>query len=262
MKRRGVGIDDIILNKEAKEEVDRYVRSFFKMKDAFEKNGMQHKRGIILEGPPGTGKTLLGKVMASEMEDITFIWGTAKDLADGMREIFKWARELTPAVLFLEDIDFFGMSRPISTKNYGVDITEEKEVSKAIGDDHDMGELLAQLDGFEGNDGLLVVATTNHVGALDEALKNRPGRFDVKITLSYPDEKSRSKLLKLWTRNLTLKNVDKLKLIAKTKGFTPAQIREIVNRAVLCAVDKGLIDDTGKAIITQSCFDTVLASWR
>lgn len=209
--------------------------------------------------------TLLGKVLASEMEGVTFIWGTAKDLADGMREIFKWTRELTPAVLFLEDIDFFGMSRPISTVESAVDVThgeEVEDVEKAVGDDHDMGELLAQLDGFDSNDGILVVATTNHVGALDEALKNRPGRFDVKITLSYPDEKSRSSLLKMWTRNLTLKNVDKPGLVAKTDGFTPAQIREIVNRAVLHAVDKGSIDDDGKAVITQSCFDSVLASWR
>lgn len=266
MKRTSTSINDIILNKSARKEVDQYVRKFFQMKGAFEKNGMQHKRGIILEGPPGTGKTLLGRVLANEMEDVTFIWGTAKDLSDGMREIFKWARELTPAVLFLEDIDFFGMSRPISASSYSVDtvktLRDEGDVSKASGDDHDMGELLTQLDGFEGNDGLLVVATTNHLGALDEALKNRPGRFDVKITLSYPDERSRVGLLKLWTKNLILKNVDKFGLVAKTQGFTPAQIREVVTRAVLHAVDKGLVNDQGIAVVTQSCFDSVLESWR
>jgi hypothetical protein len=260
LKRNDLGLGSVILNKDAQEEVDRHLRSFFARKSVYEANGMQHKRGVILEGPPGTGKTLLGRALANELSDVSFIWGTAKDLDENMRDIFKWVRELTPAVLFLEDIDFFGMSRSIPAYKSQVDVVEE--TVKGIGDDSDMGELLAQLDGFEGNDGLLVIATTNHVGALDEALKNRPGRFDVKITLSYPDEASRDKLLKMWTSGIQLKKVDHQKLVEKLTGFTPAQIREVVNRSVLYAVDKGLLDDDGRAVVTQSCFDAVLASWR
>lgn len=257
LKRDSLSLSDVILNKDAQEDVNKYLKSFFALKNVYAANGMVHKRGVILEGPPGTGKTILGKALANELSDISFVWGTAKDLQESMRDIFKWVRELTPAVLFLEDIDFFGMSRPISYSN-----EPSEETEKSVGDDSAMGELLAQLDGFEGNDGLLVIATTNHLGALDEALKNRPGRFDVKITLSYPDDTSRERLLKMWTSGLQLKNVNSKDLIAKLRGFTPAQIREVVNRAILHAVDKGLVNDEGRAVVTQSCFDSVLESWR
>lgn len=266
LERSSLTLDDIILNKETQEEIDRYVRPFFALRDVYEANGMQHKRGVILEGPPGTGKTLLARGLANEFSDVSFLWGTAHDLKENMRDIFKWVRELTPAVLCLEDIDFFGMSRPISSRTYREDDSGKAPLpevtEKASGEDADMGELLAQLDGFEGNDGLLVLATTNYLGALDEALKNRPGRFDVKITLSYPDEVSRERLLKMWTAGIDLRGVDLRKIVARLDRFTPAQIREVVNRTILYSVDKGRLDDSGRAIVTQGCFDAVLESWR
>ena len=249
--RPEVSYDDVILSEKARTTIDKYVRKFFSMRDIYKANGIPFKRGVILEGPPGTGKTMLGKAFAKEFKDVTFIWTTANDLSECVKSLFDWARSLTPAVLFIEDIDFFGGSR--STKG----------LSNPSSFGHsEMGELLAQLDGFSSNDGLLVFATTNMAKSLDRAISNRPGRFDVKVTLGLPDELTRKSLLQSFMKSVLSNGVDFDEVAKLCEGYSPAQLKELIARAVMCAVDKGRVQSDGRTIIDQECLKEAISSWK
>lgn len=160
----------------------------FDRSEAFRLNGVPLKRGIILHGAPGTGKTLLGKVLAS-LKLATFVYVTAADMSglEGVRSIFDLARRLAPTILFFEDIDLFTDDR-------------SSYCSKAM-----LGEILAQLDGFETNDGLIFIATTNDLAAIDPAIRERPSRFDVVIHIELPSRFARREIL---ARNLPSTSAD------------------------------------------------------
>jgi hypothetical protein len=150
----------------------------FRRREAFRRNGVPFKRGIILHGAPGTGKTLVGKVLAG-LKLATFIYVTAADMSglESVRSIFDLARRLSPTILFFEDIDLFADDR-------------SSYCSKAM-----LGEILAQLDGFESNDGLVFIATTNDLAAIDPAIRERPSRFDALIHLDLPSREARRNIL-------------------------------------------------------------------
>ena len=187
-------------------------------------NGVPLKRGIILHGVPGTRKTLVGKVLAG-LKLATFVYVTAADMAalESVRSIFDLARRLAPTILFFEDIDLFTDDR-------------SSYCSNAM-----PGEILAQLDGFETNDGLNFIATTNDLAAIDPAIRERPSRFDVVIHIELP---SRFARLEILARNLPSTSADDMLLdeaARVTDGPSDAQVREVaflaLRRAILRTTD-------------------------
>ena len=172
----------------------------------------------MLYGPPGTGKTLLAKVLAG-LKLATFVYATAADMCrlDEVRGVFELARKLQPTIVFLEDLDFFAEQRT-HWKN-GV-----------------LGEILAQLDGFENNDGLIFIATTNDLEAIDPAIRQRPSRFDVILHLGLPGHEARRKIL---ARNLRAGSLSERLLddaAVATDGFSGAQVREVAYLALQRAI--------------------------
>ncbi len=143
----------------------------------YQSNGLPQKRGILLYGPPGTGKTMIGKALAG-LTSATFIWVTAADLysVNATRHVFALARKLKPTILFLEDLDLYAGDR-----SHSCSVT--------------LGELLSQMDGLETNDGLILVATTNDLLAIEPALRERPSRFDVVLEVGLPQVAARRQIL-------------------------------------------------------------------
>jgi hypothetical protein len=205
----------------------------------FKTNGIPQKRGVLLYGPPGTGKTMIGKVLA-DMHRGTFVWATAADVktCDSVRTIFTMARKLRPTIVFLEDLDMFASERGGAT-----DVT--------------LGELLTQMDGLESNDGVIVVATTNDLSAIEPALAERPSRFDVVLEVGLPAAAARRRIL---LQNLSKQAPpdDVLDCAATaTEGCTGAQIREVAFLAVQRALLRGAVDADGRALLE---FDDVQAA--
>ena len=229
--------NDLILPDSVRDELITNVDNLFKNIDIYKKAGLTFKRGIILQGVPGTGKTLIGKILAQNCNS-SFIWVTSKFLgrADHIATVCKLARALAPTILFLEDIDLYGAHRSVSN-------------DKGI-----LGELMNQLDGLVENEFIVVIATTNEVKTVEDALKNRPGRFDRIIEVPKPDYDCRVKLLELFTKPHITTDVN-LKSIAKlTEDFTPAHVKELVTTAVITAIDSKTINEDGKIILTTDYF--------
>ena len=212
------GWHDVALEPGVREAVEQNTVEILRRQDAFRRHGVPLKRGILLYGPPGTGKTLLAKVLAG-LQLATFIYATAVDMGgpDGAREIFELARKLAPAIVFFEDLDLFAPERSY-VRSYV------------------LGEILAQLDGFESNDGLIFIATTNDLEAIDPAIRERPSRFDVVLHLGPPSRDARRKIL---ARNLPAGSTSEQLLdeaAVATDGFSGAQVREVAYLALQQAV--------------------------
>jgi len=233
--------DSIILPEKLKAELQRNIDLLFSNIEVYKKNGLTFKRGLILKGVPGTGKTLIGKILCATLTDVTFIWVTPGHLTESsdVKTVCEMARSLAPAVLFLEDVDLYGGHR-------------ERE-NRSI-----LGELMNQLDGLIANQFVVVIATTNRAEELEEALRNRPGRFDRVIEILKPDIDCRRKMLELHLLglNLAIKNAVGLmeRLAERTDGFTGAHIRELVNSAVISAIDEKSLDAESKVILRPSHF--------
>lgn len=211
-----VKFDNIILDKKIVDKINNQFIYPLTHRDVMQKAGLPLKRGILLEGKPGTGKTLFGKALMNEVKDSTIIFISGKGVSEAydVSTVFKYARDLAsykaniPVIVYFEDIDLIGLSR-------------ESNWAKGI-----LGELLTQLDGVEENDSLYTVATTNDRRMLDQALSNRPGRFDVVLTFSLPELPERRKLVGLYSYNLNKKILEQV--VHNTTGLTPAQIREVL----------------------------------
>lgn len=198
-------------------------------------------RGVILYGPPGTGKTILAKAIAGETK-ATFIYASGSEFvekyvgvgAKRVRSLFERAKKEAPSVIFIDEIDALGAKRNAESNN-------EK--------DQTLNQLLVELDGFNNSNDVIVIAATNRLDLLDEALL-RPGRFDRKIYVGNPNYNSRLKILEVHTKNKPLETEVSLKDVAtKTHGFSGAQLANIANEAALKA-----IKDRNKKI-TQSNFE-------
>ena len=211
-------------------EVVTYLRNDTNYKAA----GADVPKGILLEGPPGTGKTLLAKAIASEC-DANFISVASSEFvevfvglgAQKVRNLFKDARENTPCVLFIDEIDSIGKQRGTGI-NLGNDEREQT-----------LNQLLAEMDGFNDNDGVLVLAATNRKDVLDSALL-RPGRFDRTIAVPLPDKESRKEIFKVHTQNKQFEDSIQFEFLAElSAGFSGAQIKNLVNEGAILAAREG-----------------------
>lgn len=224
--------DDVAGADEEKEELKEIV-DFLRDNKKYTEIGARTPKGVLLLGPPGTGKTLLARAVAGEAK-VPFFSISGSDFvemfvgvgASRVRDLFEQAKKNAPAIIFIDEIDAVGRQR-----------------GAGLGGGHDereqtLNQLLVEMDGFEDNDSVIVMAATNRRDILDPALL-RPGRFDRQILVGYPDVKGREAILKVHTRNKPLAPDVDLETIAKsTVGFTGADLENLVNEASLLAARK------------------------
>ncbi|WP_081980704.1 ATP-dependent zinc metalloprotease FtsH2 [Neosynechococcus sphagnicola] len=225
--KTGVMFDDVAGIEEAKEELQEVV-TFLKKPERFTAVGARIPKGVLLVGPPGTGKTLLAKAIAGEAgvpffsisgsEFVEMFVGVG---ASRVRDLFKKAKENAPCIVFIDEIDAVGRQRGAGIGGGN----DEREQT--------LNQLLTEMDGFEGNTGIIVIAATNRPDVLDSALL-RPGRFDRQVTVDVPDVKGRLKVLEVHARNKKLAESVSLEAIARrTPGFSGADLANLLNEAAI-----------------------------
>ena len=242
-----VTFEDVAGLEEAKEEVQEVVE-FLRNPKKFTKLGGVLPKGVLLVGPPGTGKTLMGKAVAGEAR-VPFFSISGSDFVEmfvgvgaaRVRDLFKQAKEKAPCIVFIDEIDAIGRSRG---RNVMMGGNDERE--------NTLNQLLVEMDGFNTDKGVIIMAATNRPDVLDAALL-RPGRFDRQILIDRPDRLERAAIFEVHTRLLILAdNVDCKVLAAQTPGFAGAEIANVCNEAALLAarLEKESIelDDFEKAI--------------
>ena len=233
-----VRFSDVAGAEEEKQELVEVVE-FLKDPKRFTKLGARIPAGVLLEGPPGTGKTLLAKAVAGEA-GVPFFSISGSDFvemfvgvgASRVRSLFEDAKKAAPAIIFIDEIDAVGRQRGVGLGG-GNDDREQT-----------LNQLLIEMDGFEGNEGIIVIAATNRSDVLDPALL-RPGRFDRKVLVGRPDVKGREAILKVHAKNKPLADDVDLKLVAQqTPGFVGADLENVLNEAALVAArrNKSIID--------------------
>lgn len=229
-----ISFDDVAGLEEAEMEV-REIVDFLKSPESFTKLGAKIPKGVILVGPPGTGKTLLAKAVAGEAQVPFFTISGSEFVemfvgvgASRVRDLFKQAKEKTPCIIFIDEIDAIGRSRGKGAFLSGGN--DEREST--------LNQLLTEMDGFGTNSGVIVLAATNRADMLDPALL-RPGRFDRHIYLELPNIREREEIFKVHMRPLILDDgIDTHFLAAQTPGFSGADIANICNESALIAARK------------------------
>ncbi|MGT2757631.1 ATP-dependent zinc metalloprotease FtsH [Streptococcus ovuberis] len=245
-----VRFSDVAGAEEEKQELVEVVE-FLKDPKRFTKLGARIPAGVLLEGPPGTGKTLLAKAVAGEA-GVPFFSISGSDFvemfvgvgASRVRSLFEDAKKAAPAIIFIDEIDAVGRQRGIGLGGGN----DEREQT--------LNQLLIEMDGFEGNEGIIIIAATNRSDVLDPALL-RPGRFDRKVLVGRPDVKGREAILKVHARNKPLAADVDLKLVAQqTPGFVGADLENVLNEAALVAarrnktkIDASDIDEAEDRVI-------------
>ena len=233
-----VRFSDVAGAEEEKQELVEVVE-FLKDPKRYTKLGARIPAGVLLEGPPGTGKTLLAKAVAGEA-GVPFFSISGSDFvemfvgvgASRVRSLFEDAKKAAPAIIFIDEIDAVGRQRGVGLGGGN----DEREQT--------LNQLLIEMDGFEGNEGIIVIAATNRSDVLDPALL-RPGRFDRKVLVGQPDVKGREAILRVHARNKPLAEDVDLKLVAQqTPGFVGADLENVLNEAALVAArrNKRVID--------------------
>ena len=221
--------DDVAGADSAKEELKEVI-TFLKRPERFERLGGTIPKGVLLVGPPGTGKTLLARAVAGEA-DVPFFSVSGSDFmemfvgvgASRVRDMFEDAKEDAPAIIFIDELDSIGRQR-----------------GAGLGGGHDereqtLNQLLSELDGFEENEGIVVMAATNRPDILDPAL-TRPGRFDRQITVPLPTMEARTEILRIHARNKPLaEDIELERVAAGTPGFSGADLENLLNEAALLA---------------------------
>ncbi|WP_396019800.1 MULTISPECIES: ATP-dependent zinc metalloprotease FtsH [Nostocales] len=225
--KTGVKFDDVAGVEEAKEELQEVV-TFLKQPERFTAVGARIPKGVLLVGPPGTGKTLLAKAIAGEAgvpffsisgsEFVEMFVGVG---ASRVRDLFKKAKENAPCLIFIDEIDAVGRQRGAGIGGGN----DEREQT--------LNQLLTEMDGFEGNTGIIIIAATNRPDVLDAALL-RPGRFDRQVIVDAPDLKGRLEILQVHARNKKIDESVSLEAIARrTPGFTGADLANLLNEAAI-----------------------------
>ena len=232
---------------EAKQEVEEIV-SFLKSPDKYTKLGGKIPKGALLVGPPGTGKTLMAKAMAGEA-NVPFFSMSGSDFvemfvgvgASRVRDLFKQANEKAPCIIFIDEIDAIGRARG---KNPNMGANDERE--------NTLNQLLTEMDGFETNSGVIILAATNRADILDSALL-RAGRFDRQIYVDLPELKDREEIFKVHLKPLKLaEDIDYAFLAKQTPGFSGADIANVANEAALIAARKNKL-----AVEKQDFLDSI-----
>jgi cell division protease FtsH len=225
-----VSFDDVAGIDEVEDELKEIV-DFLKNPDRYRKLGAAFPKGVLLSGPPGTGKTLLARAVAGEA-DVPFFSLSASEFvemvvgvgASRVRDLFEQAKRTAPAIIFIDELDAIGRARGSGGGFGGHDEREQT-----------LNQILTEMDGFTGSEGVIVLAATNRPEVLDPALL-RPGRFDRRLTVNPPDKDGRLEILKIHTRSVPLADdVDLDRLAATTPGMVGADLRNLVNEAALIA---------------------------
>ena len=244
------GIEEV--ENEVKEIVD-----FLRNPARYRQMGAQIPRGVLLSGAPGTGKTLLARAVAGEAQ-VPFFSISASEFvemivgvgASRVRDLFDKAKQVAPSIIFIDELDAIGRARGGTASVGGYDEREQT-----------LNQILTEMDGFTGNEGVVVLAATNRPEVLDPALL-RPGRFDRRVTVSAPDQRGRAQILRVHTRGVPLDaDVDLDALAASTPGMVGADLQNLVNEAALLAVRRGH-ERVAMADLTDSLEKLVLGTVR
>ena len=250
----GIKFDDVAGEDEAKENLTEVV-NYLHDPSKYQEIGASMPKGILLVGPPGTGKTMLAKAVAGEanvpffsMSGSEFVEMFVGMGASKVRDLFKQAKEKAPCIVFIDEIDAIGQKR--SGGQYGGN--DEREQT--------LNQLLTEMDGFDDNSGVIILAATNRPESLDPAL-TRPGRFDRRVPVELPDLKGREEILKVHARKIKLaENVDFSTVARMASGASGAELANIVNEAALRAVRDG------RRLVTQAdleeSIETVIAGYQ
>jgi cell division protease FtsH len=227
--------EDVAGIDEAEEELVEIV-DFLKNPDKYRKLGAMIPKGVLLSGPPGTGKTLLARAVAGEA-DVPFFSLSASEFiemvvgvgASRVRDLFEQAKKAAPAIIFIDELDAIGRSR--GGPGGGLGGHDEREQT--------LNQILTEMDGFTGSEGVIVLAATNRPEILDQALL-RPGRFDRRVVVNPPDKDGRQKILEVHSRGKPIADeVDLADIAAATPGMVGADLRNLVNEAALSAARRG-----------------------
>ena len=245
-KKTGVTFEDVAGIDEAEEELVEVVE-FLKTPEKYQRLGGRIPKGVLLVGPPGTGKTLLARAVAGEA-GVPFFSISGSDFVEmfvgvgaaRVRDLFAQAVQHAPSIIFIDELDALGKARGMNM----LSSHDEREQT--------LNQLLAEMDGFDPNQGVIIMAATNRPEILDAALM-RPGRFDRQVLVDRPDVKGREKILQLHAKKVKLApSVDLGVIAAKTPGFVGADLANIVNEAALLAARQG------KAAVESSDFDEAI----
>lgn len=244
--------DDIIIKPEIKESIVLNTVDILNNVDKLNEVGLVPNRNLLLISPPGMAKTTIFRAICNEsLGKHSVIWCTGKsiDIPERVTSLFDAARSLSPCLIIIEDMDLFG---------------KDRSMSQGGNSNHILNEFLACLDGTSDNNGVIVLASTNDVASMDEALVNRPGRFDMKIEMPLPDPADRFKMIgsfcngyKAKCAGPDIKNV-LMNVVNMTEGLTGAYIKDLVKTAVLKAISCDQRDESGRVIISPE--DLVFAT--
>jgi cell division protease FtsH len=247
---------DVAGIEEAKEELSEIV-DFLREPERYRRLGARIPKGVLLTGPPGTGKTLLARAVAGEA-DAPFFWLSASEFvemivgvgASRVRDLFNQAKTAAPAIIFIDELDAIGRARNSSASLSGNDEREQT-----------LNQILTEMDGFTGREGVIVLAATNRPEILDQALL-RPGRFDRRVTVNPPDQAGRLKILEVHVRDVPVApDLDLARIASQTPGMVGADLANLVNEAALLAA-KRRHDVVRRADFNDALEGVVLGSER